>query len=74
MTERRKEMSISIGSCGHRLLNGGHCVSVKDYDKEGKRAVSIRYVCLKCKIVYKKQKLILKNKKQEDKWLDTQYD
>ena len=64
-------MSITA-TCGCILTEEerlGTAIAVKDYCRDGSRAISYPSVCDKCLKWYEKSKLILKTKKQEEKWL-----
>ena len=61
-----------IATCGHKLKESegmGTTIAVKDYSKDGSRAVAWITVCDKCLKWYKRKKLILKTEKEENKWL-----
>lgn len=64
-----------IGTCGHELAadwfdSDESCVAIKDYTREGGRAVSYNCVCPECKAHHEKEGAILKTEQQESEWLD----
>ena len=73
-------MGELIGTCQHKLTNEEFTnftysinnISVKEYDKEGRRVVCYMVVCDKCLEWWKKKKLILHNENEQREWLDGQ--
>lgn len=67
-------MSI-IGTCGHTFSDNeggdgfGTTIPVKDHTKDGSRAIGYPTVCDKCLEWYKKKKLVLETKEEQEKWL-----
>lgn len=58
-----------MGSCGHELRGvDDNILSIKEYDRSGERVVATICVCDDCIRWYRKHRLILKDKKAEDKW------
>ncbi len=60
------------GSCGHQLTDiedMGIGIAVKDYFKDGGKAVCYMSVCTKCAEFYEKSGLILKTEQSQNDWL-----
>lgn len=67
-------MSKSIGTCGHELpYEWEHCgaaqVAVKDYDREGRRAIAYRTVCRDCRGQYVESGDLLTTERSRSAWL-----
>lgn len=65
-------MSVTA-SCGHVLTDKeefGKFISIRDYSKDGSRAVTHLTVCDKCYEDYKKRKAILIAEKEQLQWLN----
>lgn len=61
-------------ACGHKVTNdwlrsGKAAVYVKDFTRMGERALSYRVVCEGCRDNYARNKLILENDQQKQRWL-----
>ncbi len=64
-------MSITA-SCGHELTKEeglGITVAIKSHSKDCNRSVEFTTLCNNCLILHKNQKLILKTKQDQHKWL-----
>jgi hypothetical protein len=64
-------MSI-IATCGHTLSKEeglGTTIAIKDYERDGSRSISYPTLCNKCLKWYRKKKLELKTKEEQDCWL-----
>lgn len=60
-----------IATCGHQLTEAedfGTMIAVKQYARDGGKAVGFPVVCDKCLKWYKRKKLILNNQQQAE-WL-----
>lgn len=65
-------MSI-IATCGHELTEHeglGTTIAIKDYSRDGSRAISYPTLCDKCLKWYRKKKLELKTKQEQRKWFN----
>jgi uncharacterized protein YjhX (UPF0386 family) len=66
-------MSI-IASCGHILTQEeklGNIIAVKDYCRDGNKAVKHLTVCNECFKYYQENKLELKTKREQEQWLNS---
>ena len=62
-----------IATCGHELKKSeelGIAIAIKDFHKDGSKAVSYITVCKKCFKWYKKKKLILETGEEIDDYLN----
>jgi hypothetical protein len=65
-------MSI-IATCGHILTEEeglGITIAVKDYCKDGSKAIGYPTLCNKCLKWYRKKKLELKTEAEQERWLN----
>jgi hypothetical protein len=67
-------MGKMIATCGHEIgLRWFHdkdsVIHIKEFSREGQRAVSQMVVCPRCRKFYGKHRLILEDTKAEREWL-----
>ena len=65
-------MSV-IAACGHKLTETeglGITIPVKDYCKDGSKAIGYPTLCNKCLKWYRKKKLELKTEPEQKRWLN----
>ena len=66
-------MSI-IASCGHLLTKEeglGTTIAVKDYCRDGDKAIAYPTLCNKCLKWYRKKKLELKTEEEQKCWINS---
>lgn len=65
-------MGAMRATCGHEI-NGAWlqqgAVCVKEYSREGNKAISYRVLCPDCLANYEKAKLVLKTEGEKNRWL-----
>ena len=65
-------MSV-IATCGHTLTEEkglGTTIAVKDYCKDGSKAIGYPTLCNKCLKWYREKKLELKTEEEQERWLN----
>lgn len=60
-----------ILSCGHQVedMDGSFPVIIKEYARDGSRALAYKSVCLTCKKLYEKEKALFPNQRSAYAWL-----
>lgn len=65
-------MATITATCGHGIAMDWAkqgAVFIKDYSREGERAISYRVLCPECLATHEKAKLVLHNESEKQKWL-----
>ncbi len=65
-------MSV-IATCGHKLTEEeglGTTIPIKDYCKDGSKAIGYPTLCNKCLKWHRKKKLELKTDNEQERWLN----
>lgn len=67
-------MSVTA-TCGHELTDEegmGFMIAIKDYSRDGSRAISYPSLCTKCFKRCAKSDELLANKTEEEEWLNNE--